>query len=89
MRAYFLRNGFEVAIPLEDPNPKADKIMSKSRARFKKFNNDIKQWVADGKPKANNDKSIGQNILNILKDVDELKKVDPSFKDFMKKKEVK
>ena len=86
MRAYFLRNGFEVAIPLENPNPKADKIRSKSKTRFKKFNNDLKKWVADGKPKSNTDKSIGQNILNILKDVDELEKVDPSFKDFMKKK---
>ena len=78
MRAYFLRNGVEVEIPLERPNPELSKVRTKAREGFKKLNSDIKKWVADGKPTIedkNND--TGKNILSLLKLCDKIEKLDP------------
>ena len=78
MRAYFLRNGVEVAIPLERPNPELDKVKAKATSGFKKLNSDIKKWVADGKPiiQDKND-STGKNILSLLKLCDKIEELDP------------
>ena len=78
MRAYFLRNGVEVVIPLERPNPELDKVKVKATSGFKKLNSDIKKWVADGKPIIQDkNNSTGKNILSLLKLCDKIEELDP------------
>jgi len=78
MRAYFLRNGVEVVIPLKRPSPELDKVKAKATSGFKKLNSDIKKWVADGKPIIQDkNNSTGKNILSLLKLCDKIEELDP------------